>query len=404
MRVALFYFVFISTTGLVLPYFPKYLDALGFTKTQIGCVNTIGPVMLTFVPLLWGFIADKTGRTALLLKIASAGVAVTLATFALADIRTYVGVLCVWFVYSFFQSTQLPLADSLALVEARRIGTDYARLRLWGSISFILVSFGFGQYLQHGGDITWVPKLAAGLAVCAALCAHLLRQYGTGPARVPPTFRDAGKLFHDPSLMWFFAAGLIHQAALSPYYLFYNLHLSNLGLGQDIVGWSFALGVGAEVAMFWFARPLFKHKPLFPLMAVSFLMSSARWLAVAYVTNGPLMACIQIAHAFTFALCYAGSIAHLEKNIREPLRATGRAMFSAISLGLGSIVGYIPAGKICDAFGIGASFKAAAVLDVLALIPLFIAAHYARLKDRAEETLDDNEPFKDVPPPVTGEA
>ena len=404
MRVALFYFVFIATTGLILPYFPKYLDSLGFSETQISCINTIGPAMLMIVPLIWGFIADKTGRTALLLKIACAGAALSLAIFAIADIRSYQGVLCIWFAYMFFQSTLLPLADSLAIVEARRIGTDYARLRLWGSISFILVAFGFGQYLTHGGNIRWMLKIAAALACCAALCAHLLRQYGSGPLRVPPSFKDSRRLFHDPALMWFFVAGMIHQAALSPYYLFYNLHLSRLGLGQDIVGWSFTLGVGAEVTMFWFARPLFQRKPLFPLMAFSFALSAVRWMLVAHVTNGPLLALLQTGHAFTFALCYAGSIAHLEKVVAEPLRGTGRAMFSAISLGLGSVIGFYPAGYVSKNFGIGASFQAAALLEIVAFVPLFIAARYSLREVQGVERLDATEPFKDVPPPVTGEA
>lgn len=334
MRVALFYFIFIATTGLVLPYFPKFLDTLGFSETQIGCVNTIGPIMQIFVPLIWGFVADKTGRVAMLLKIACAGCAAAMLIFAAADVRTFIGILLVWLAYTFFQSTVGPLADSLAVVEAKRIGTDYARLRLWGSISFILVSFGFGQYQSHGGDIRWMPTLMAIFACATVLCVQLLRQYGSGPKRIPPSLHDALQLFKNPALMWFYVAWMLHQAALSPYYLFYNLHLSRLGLGQDVVGWSFALGVCAEVTMFYFTRPLFQRKPLFPLMVFSFILSSARWILIAHLTNGPLLAVLQTCHAFTFALCFAGSITHLENTVSEPLRATGRAMFAAIAMGL----------------------------------------------------------------------
>ncbi len=140
MRVALFYFAFIAITGLVVPFFPKYLDALGFSAPQIARVNSIGPFLLMFVPLIWGFVADKTGRTLLLVKIAATGVALSLAGLALGGMRTFGGVLAVWLVYSVFYSPVLPLTDSLAIVEARRIGTDYARLRLHGVRSAIFSS------------------------------------------------------------------------------------------------------------------------------------------------------------------------------------------------------------------------------------------------------------------------
>ncbi len=387
MRVAIFYFAFVSTAGLLLPFFPKYLDALGFSGTQIARVSSIGPILGLFVPLIWGFIADKTGRTAFLLKIACAGAALSLAALCIGGISSYLGMLAIITAYGFFQSPLLPLADSLAIIEARRIGTDYARLRLWGSISFIAVAFGFGQYLERGGDIKNVPFTAACLAGIAALCAHLLKQYGSGPHRVPPSFKEARQLLHNSGLMWFFAAGMIHQAALSPYYLFYGIFMDERGLGQGIVSWSFALGVTAEVTMFWFAGSLLKRWPLIPILAFSFVLSTCRWLLVARIGNGVLMALLQTCHAFTFAIWYAGSIAYLEKTVAEPLRVTSRALFAAIALALGGVLGNTIAGWVRDAHGIAISFQCAAALDVIALIPLTLAAMYATGKNAAVDTV-----------------
>ena len=47
-----------------------------------------------------------------------------------------------------FQAPIGPLGDSLTLMNARRIGVDYGRVRLWGSVSFIVTVFLAGVMLE----------------------------------------------------------------------------------------------------------------------------------------------------------------------------------------------------------------------------------------------------------------
>lgn len=408
MRIALFYFFFIGVTGLLLPNFPKYLDALGFSSPQIAFVNSIGPWLLMFVPLLWGFVADKLGRPVLLLKIACA--CIVLALIPLSGVTTFGGVMAVWLMYSFFASPIIPLADGVAIVEARRIGTDFARLRLWGSIGFLAVMFGFKHFQNSREDLLRVPLAALCLATLAALCAQWLKQHETGLARPRPSFHDARRLAHNPALMWFFIAGMVHQASMSPYYLYYPLSLDARGFARGVAEWSIGAGVVAEILMFQFVRRLLARRPLFPLIGFSLLIGAARWYFIPSIGNSVAMTALQTTHAFTFALCYAGSISYLEQNVDEPLRATGRALYSAISQGLGSVLGHWLAGCLAYYFksddsaggkinGYSIAFKAAAALELLALVPLMISAHYT--SRRFAKAADD--PFKEAPPPTSEE-
>lgn len=417
MRIALFYFFFIGITGLLLPNFPKYLNALGFSNTQIAAVNSIGPWLLMFVPLLWGFVADKLGKPVLLLKIAC--VCIVLALIPLSYATTFAGVMSVWLVYSFFASPIIPLADSVAIVEARRMGTDFARLRLWGSIGFIAAMFAFKHFQNSRADLLRVPLVALVLAVLAAICAQVVTQHESGLTHPRPSFRDARSLAHDPALMWFFIAGMVHQASLSPYYLYYPLSLDARGFAPGVAEWSLGTGVVAEILMFQFVRGLLARRPLFPLIGFSLLIGSARWYLIPIVDNSVAMAALQTTHALTFALCYAGSISYLEQSVDAPLRATGRALYSAISQGMGSLIGHWLAGYLSDRFkqngvvlqgdivehiankadnisGYSVAFRVAAVLELIALIPLLISAHYTRRSGKTNADL-----FKEAPPPAT---
>jgi PPP family 3-phenylpropionic acid transporter len=414
MRIALFYFFFIGVTGLLLPNFPKYLNALGFSNTQIAIVNSIGPWLLMFVPLLWGFVADKLGKPVLLLKIAC--VCIVAALIPLGFVTSFAGVTCVWLVYAFFSSPIIPLADSVAIVEARRIGTDFARLRLWGSIGFIAAMFGFKHFQNSREDLMRLPLVALGIAALAAMCAQCVTQHESGLAHPRPSFRDARRLARDPALMWFFVAGMVHQASMSPYYLYYPLSLDARGFAPGVAEWSLGAGVVAEILMFQFVRALLARRPLFPLIGFSLLIGSVRWYCIPLINNSTALAALQTTHAFTFALCYAGSIAYLEHNVDTPLRATGRALYSAISQGMGSLLGHWLAGYLADRFkeksividgdrveqfvssihGYSVAFKVAAILEIVALIPLLISAHYTRKSVRAGAEL-----FAEVPPPAT---
>lgn len=391
MRVALFYFFYLAITGVSLPYLPKYLNSLGYSGQDISAISTLSPLQSMFVPLMWGFVADRTGKPARLVKIAVTGVACSV--LPLTFMRSYSGIFTACVFYAFFACAIQSLADTVAVAEARRIGTDYGRLRLWGSISFIVTSWGFDQYLAAGGSLGFVPIVMALLAIVAACVVHVLREpwerrQPAGPwvrglpardgARNPPTLRDARTLAAEPALLWFFIAGMIHQAGLAPYYVFYAIHIDEHHIGSSVVGWSMAIGVAAEVLMFYAFRNVLKRIPLFPMMAFCFLISALRWFLVARIESAPLMIGLQTLHAFSFAFYYAGSIAHLEQTVAEPLRGTGRALFQAITLGMGMVLGLQLAGRLKDGFGTAAAFNTAAILDLVALAPLLLAAKYSK--------------------------
>jgi PPP family 3-phenylpropionic acid transporter len=319
-----------------------------------------------------------------LIRVAIIALAGSLAFMTVA--HSYMAVFAAWTLYSFFGNPNLPLIDSVAVVEARRTGWDYARFRLWGSISFILSLAGFSAYLTYGGSIAHVPHAALIVIGAAVLSAFWLRDPDGGVVRNPPSWRDARKLFGNAPLQLFFLANLFHQAAISPYYIFYGIHLERLKLNELYLFGSVACGVLAEIGMFWFIGHILKRRPLFPLMGLSFLISVARWWLTAELSSGPALMAVQTLHAFTFALCYAGSVAHIDKAVAPELRGTGRALYSGISQGIGAICGHLLAGRIVEAYGTEMAYKAGAALEFIALGPLILSA-WLEGKQALKETL-----------------
>lgn len=369
MRIVLVYIGLFGATGILLPYLPPYLKGLGFTGTEIAVVGALPAALQIGAPLLFGFAADRTRRPVWILRIAAAGAAVAFSPMLL--VHGFVAVALVMAGYAVFSTTISPLSDTVAVVEARRLGTDYARLRLWGSIAFIATSYAFGAWLSGAGHARDVVPFGLALLVVTALATFALRP-GV-PAPKVPHLAEARALMRRPALLWFLAAAMLHWAALGPFHVLFAIHLADLGVDPRSTGAGLAIAVAAEVVVMWSFRRIRQWLPLYPLLALAFVSSALRWFLTARLDGGVLLAAVQAIHGLSFGAFFVASIAHLERTVPEHLRATGRTLFGAVGFGIGGVIGILGAGMLYDAGGGRLAFEVAAVVDLLAPLCLLAA-------------------------------
>ena len=146
-RLSGFYFFYFAFVGAMAPYWGLYLRSLEFSALQIGVLMSLLQVMRIFAPNIWGHIADHTGRRAGIVRAA-----------AMVCLVTYLGVFLgtgFWWLFlvmsltSFFWSAPLPLVEAITLTHLKERSDLYGKIRLWGSIGFILVVVGLGAALDH---------------------------------------------------------------------------------------------------------------------------------------------------------------------------------------------------------------------------------------------------------------
>src|SRR3546814_5570747 len=66
-----------------------------------------------------------------------------------------------------------PFSENVALLAARRYDLQYGRMRLWGSISFLVTAYVAGLWLK-GRDDDWIWGLILAAMALLALASHLL--------------------------------------------------------------------------------------------------------------------------------------------------------------------------------------------------------------------------------------
>jgi PPP family 3-phenylpropionic acid transporter len=207
-----------------------------------------------------------------------------------------------------FWGALYPVVDSIALSGQRRFGMDYARMRLWGSMSFLLASLLTGMATGAFG-IGIVPYLMTAMFALAFASAWLLPRLG--PVRAPhlramlPLDGTASGL--RPILPLFIGSALI-IGSHGFFYAFGSIHYASIGHSQTQIGLLWAFGVICEVALFWYARAFMHRAKPETFIIIGGLGAVARWmlLPVSAASPAPLLTdfMLQSLHALSFALVY----------------------------------------------------------------------------------------------------
>ncbi|HXX11537.1 MAG TPA: MFS transporter, partial [Burkholderiales bacterium] len=148
-RLAGFYFVYFLMLGGFAPYFSLYLRKLGFSAVEIGMLLALMPLARVFAPTAWAWIADHQGRRRPLVRVTTAAAAVACAGLLVA--KSFGWLFAVILVLNVFWCASLPLVEATTLAHLKgRLG-DYGRIRVWGSIGFVISVVLIGQLLDVTG-------------------------------------------------------------------------------------------------------------------------------------------------------------------------------------------------------------------------------------------------------------
>jgi PPP family 3-phenylpropionic acid transporter len=326
---AAFYAAVFLTLGIALPFWPVFLEHRGLSGAEIGTLLALGTWAKTAVNPLAGQLADRSGRRR--------GVLAGLAALALAGAVALVWAEGFWSVlpayllmFAAFQST-IPLGESQTIAAVAERGFDYGRLRLWGSLAFILGVLGVGELLTRQSPEAVLYGVMAGLVLLIGVSAAL-------PGAARPQDRagraPVGALLRKPAFLVLLMAGALVQASHAAYYAFSAVHWEAAGLSSATVGWLWAEGVIAEVLLF--AAGAWAVRRLGPagLLALAGAAGALRWSVTAASTDLAALVAVQALHAFTFGAAHLGAMHAIARAAPAGLLATAQGVYAGVSGGV----------------------------------------------------------------------
>lgn len=367
-RLSSFYFFYFATLGGFLPYWSLYLEHIKFSALEIGELSALMVATKIIAPNLWGWIADHTGKSLRIIRIASFFAALIFAGFFFKDSYFWVAMITVGF--SFFWNAALPQFEAATLFHLKKEPHRYSQIRLWGSIGFIVTVLIIGRAIDLL-SIDYLPEL-----IICLLGMIWLVSLVTPEAQASFPGSDAVKIFQiikQPEIIAFFVVYMLLQAAHGPYYVFYSIYLNQFNYTPTIIGLLWALGVCSEVMLFVFMKRILLKVSLRSILLISIFLSICRWLIIAFfVESMALMIFAQILHAATFGSSHVVAIHLVHKYFGGHHQGKGQALYNSLSFGLGGMIGSLYSGYCWDLYGSLIVYSTAAVVCFIAFIIAYI--------------------------------
>ncbi|MDZ3836954.1 MAG: MFS transporter [Rhodospirillales bacterium] len=354
-RLAAFYFAFLAVYGVQIPFWPVWLAAHGLGPTDIGVIVAVGVGARLIGNLVTAHVADRSGeRRRLMLALAVAGLA-AYGLFVLVD--GFWGILAVSIVSSLLFPPIMALGESLTMTGVGRFGLDYGRIRLWGSLSFILAAAVSGHVLVEAPPSAILWMVLATVAATALACA-VLPDLRTDAAPVSAGLPLTRVLADRGLILMLAAAGLI-QGSHAVYYAFGTLHWQAAGISDDVIGLLWAEGVVCEIVLFAAGGAVLRRVRPPWLIAIAGGLAVLRWLVLGTTTALPAVVAVQALHAFSYGAAHLGAIHVIAKAVAPALSATTQSLYAALVMGLALGSMLLAAGPLYEAFGGGAYFAMA---------------------------------------------
>jgi len=354
--------MYFGAVGLFNPYAPLWFQSLGFSTLVIGVIASLQSWTRVFAPYAWSWAGDHSGRRVELIRVAVAGA--LFAALGLLGVQAAVPVALVTTALFLSNSGVVPLYEA-TLTQALHtpgVGMDtarYGRVRVWGSIGFIVSVTVFGALLEARGIgvFPWFVAAMNALLLVAALRLPATHEAAVHDEPAPPVL----PVLRRPEVAWFFAATFFTVLAHTSLYAFFSLYLVALGYGKTAVGGLWAVSVVVEIVFFWKQGSWFPRFTPQRWMEIVAGVTVLRFAATAaFGAVAPVLVLAQALHAITFAAHHSTCIALVYRLFPGRLRGRGQALYTTLGYGCSGVLGGVGGGWIIDRWGFTAVFWAAA--------------------------------------------
>jgi len=370
-RLSLMMFLQYAVWGAWLPLAARYLSAstadggLGFTGSQIGLIlGLAGSIGAIASPFIAGQLADRYFNTErfLALLLAIGGVI----KWVTSTQTAFPAWLWLSIAYGVVYMPTLALSNSMAFANLKDPDGQFPRVRVWGTIGWIAVSWIFPMiYLQTNLRFGWMPPFLTGpelpnvthrLADSLRFSAIISWAYAAYCLFLPQTpprkdaveslaFAKAFRLLKEPSFAVLVAASLpisiIHQI----YFLQTPPFFSHLGLLDSQIGPAMTIGQFSEIVVMallgWFLTR-FGFRAVITVGAFAYFIRYLIWslpsLPVAVLVSS------QALHGVCYACFFAGAYIYTDRVAPPDVRHSAQTVFGILILGGGPVLGGLLSG------------------------------------------------------------
>ena len=397
-RLAAFYAATYAALGIYMQFFPVWLhDVGGLSHREVTQVQSGQIFARTIAGPLLSQRVDRDGKPTRMVVLLSL---LSVLAFACFDLGR--GLWPLFFCCLLYGSIYPPLhsvLDNLAIESAREGGFRYTRLRVFGSLSFLVVIVVGGSLLEQ-----WPSSAVYGVMLLLLLASWLFSLRLPVVVREPNVQRRApvARMLSDKTFVLFFLANGLMQGSHGGYYSLSTLHWRTHGIEEGTAGLLWAEGVVAEILLFFFVREHAERLRPTTLLWIGMSGAIVRWLLLSVLVSPWAIASVNWLHAISFGVTYLGALQFLRLRVPQELQATAQGLLGAFSSGIGMAAGTMLAGFVYEFSPAGAFVAMAGLAAVGGCFAFFVRRPVGVfLRDETQRRANansDQRPTNEQPP------
>jgi nucleoside transporter len=335
-------------------YLDKVLHASG---AQVGAAYSAMAIATIISPFFVGMIADRFFAAQKLLGILHlAGAALLYELTTISNPDTFYWVVLV---YSLLYAPTLALANSVAFRQMKDPGEQFASIRVFGTIGWIVTGWLLDKAFKIGTDqLAFTFKMAAVASAALGLLSFFLPDTPPKAKGTKSTFAqvlgvDAFVLFKDSSFTIFFIASVLICIPLSFYYSLTNLFLTDAGMKNATSNMTF--GQFSEALFILLIPVFFRRLGVKWMIVLGMIAWTLRFLCFGFGNAGPgewmLFAGI-ILHGVCFDFFFVTGQIYTDSKAGVKIQSSAQGMITMATYGVGMWIGTLLSGYVKDHYSI----------------------------------------------------
>lgn len=357
------YFLYFGVMGIFLPYFNLYCFHLGFNGFQIGVLSALRTVATILFALLWATLADRFQvRKSIYILCNFISAAIWVFYFYTTD---FGGMLVITVFYGIFYAPLISFLEALTIDILGKRRKDYGRIRVWGSIAFIMTVILLGKII----DLYSIEIILAFIFAGSLLQAFISAKIPDIAVAKKESFIPGTKIFTEKRAVIFLFCAFLMLVSHGTYYGFFSIHLAGLGYSGTFIGIAWAVASIAEIFVMIKSDRIFRRFSLENVLVFSFMVAASRWFMLFFAVSPAIILLSQIFHAASYGTFHIASILYIDSLTPNKSKTLGQTVNNVVTYGLGMTTGLIINGYLYETTG---SFTLFFLSGIVALIGALI--------------------------------
>ena len=368
-RFLLVYIALFFPYSIMTPFMQQLLHLYGYTPAQIGYI--LGALELTAVlaPPVWGMLSDRqrAPRGVLLLTILLSIPTLRLIQPGLSTMPALLAAIA----FGFFNKPSIPLTDGVTFAAFRQTQAQYGRVRVGGTIAFV-ASMLCCEFVFHVGDDATGKRIVlflSGMLLIQALSLALIPRTANSTSATPQATTTAfpwGMALRGGFPLFVLSAFLARFAMMS-YYSFFSRYLNEV-VGCTAIGYVWMLGPISEFPVIFWSGPIISRIGLKRLFMLALAGTVLRLFGFALGSSLVVVLLLQPLHALTFGAYHVAGVSWIGRLFPKEFQSTAQTIYSALTTGLGGLLGSAFAGVIVQHYGYTAMYLTCGCIALLAML------------------------------------